>query len=740
MKRLALPKFARAEPAQASVTPRVATRSWAIGLLVVVLTIGAFLLRVWTIRQSLPYVDHPDEPNPIDYVVGMLRTGDPNQQFFQKPSLFIYLALAAISAVYQFGLFGASAYGDLREYLVTTHTVTTVPAFFIAARLVAASFGALSVLAVYALGVRGWNRAAGLVGAAFVALLPYHLRFSQWATTDVTAAFLAVMSLSAALLAVRGNRWRAFLVSGAFAGLAASAKYNAGAVAGAIVVAALWPAGAALWANRTAKTTDNRRPTTDDRQLPSSDASGWVAPKRIPTLIIGQFGRLALAGVAAIGGFIAGTPYAALSWGQVGGGIARQWTNYGGANGHYRGAWNMAGYTEFFLFEGLGWFGCALVVIGLALLARRRPHIVAVWLGFALPSLLVHLSRPTHFMQNMLPLLVACALPIGVAVVEGARISGTWLAKQPLQSLALRPSAFVFGLTLALAALLLIPQAFGVAAIIGRQAAGDSRAQLADWIAANVPPGARIAAEIVAVPGPTEARWVEVADLAAHDLAFYRAQGFAYLVGSSNRWGQYTLPTRYAHLVLGEPAAAFGPLEFGQMLGPRLVVLSTGLEAADVPTPLADDGRIGGARLLGVSSGSPEARDAQPPMLVPADAFRAGDVLALRIFWQVNEALPANQFVFVHILDAEGNRPAQRDAPPWQGRFPTETWRPGTLVVTADDVYLPPGMAPGDYRIVIGMYDPETFARLPATLNGTPVPEGQLEVGRFRVTEPPAAP
>jgi hypothetical protein len=176
------------------------------------------------------------------------------------------------------------------------------------------------------------------------------------------------------------------------------------------------------------------------------------------------------------------------------------------------------------------------------------------------------------------------------------------------------------------------------------------------------------------------------------------------------------------------------------MLGPRLVVLSTGLDATHVPAPLEGDGRIGGARLLGVSIGSPAARDAQPPMLVPTETFRAGDVLGLRIFWHVNEALPANQFVFVHILDAAGNRPTQRDAPPWQGRFPTETWRPGTLVVTADDVYLPPGMAPGDYRIVIGMYDPETFARLPATLNGTPVPEEQLEVGRFRVTEPPAAP
>ncbi len=749
MKRLALPKFARTTSDRASVTPQVATHAWAIGLTLLVLTIGAFLLRVWTIRQSLPYVDHPDEPNPIDYVVGMLRTGNPNQQFFQKPSLFIYLVLAAISAVNYWGLFGASAYGDLREFIVTTHTVTTVPAFFMAARLITASFGALSVLAAFGLGMRGWNRAAGLVGAAFVALLPYHLRFSQWATTDVTAAFLVVMSLSAALLAVRSNRWAAFLVSGAFAGLAASAKYNAGAVAGAIIVAALWPLGTALWAKGRGDRRQGDRATgrqgdpqpTANRQPQRNASSTPIEVKPIFTLAVGQLGRLALAGVTAIGGFIAGTPYAILSWGQVGGGIARQWTNYGGANGHYRGAWNVAGYSQFFIFEGLGRIGCVLVVIGLGLLALRQRQILAVWLGFALPSLLIHLSRPTHFMQNMLPLLVACALPIGVAVVEGARVIGQLVERRgkavdPNNPAAVvrRPSFVVPVVALLLTALLLIPQTLGAAAIVGRQAAGDSRAQLAAWMAANVPPGARVAAEIVAVPGPTEARWVEVNDLSAHDLDFYRAQGFAYIVGSSNRWGQYALPTRYAHLVGAGPVADFGPQEFGQMLGPRLLVFSTNLNAEAVPLPLAGEGRVGGARLLGVSIGSPDANDAQPPMIVPTDAFRAGGVLGLRTYWQIEAPLPVNQSIFVHILDAAGNRPTQRDAPPWQGRFPTETWQPGTIVVTADDVYLPPGMAPGEYRIVIGMYDPETFARPPVTLAGVPVPEAQLEVGPFTVT------
>jgi len=201
--------------------------AWPWWLLASLVAAGALLLRVATIRQSLPYVDHPDEPNPINYVIDMLRTGDPDQHFFQKPSLFVYLLLSALSVHYRMGV-AAGTYGDLSQMTITTYLATTLPGFFIVSRWVSATFGALTALAAYSLGSRGWGRSAGIVGALLVALLPYHLKFSQWATTDVTASLLACLSLGAATLAADTNRWRAYLVAGAFAGLAASAKYNAG--------------------------------------------------------------------------------------------------------------------------------------------------------------------------------------------------------------------------------------------------------------------------------------------------------------------------------------------------------------------------------------------------------------------------------------------------------------------------------------------------------------------------------
>ncbi len=667
--------------------PEANTTPWRWWLLAGLVAAGALLLRALTIRQSLPYVDHPDEPNPINYVIDMLRTGDPNQHFFQKPSLFVYLLLSALSLHYRLGL-AAGAYGDLSQMTVTTYVVTTLPGFFVVSRWVSASIGALSALAAFSLGVRGWGRGAGLIGALLVALLPYHLKFSQWATTDVTASFLACLSLGAAILAADTYRWRAFIVAGAFAGLAASAKYNAGIVAGAIVVAA------AVAKN-------------DEQMLAQRFAR--------------QFSHLGAAVAAALACFVAGTPYALLSFGEVGGGVLRQWGNYNGANGQYRGAWNVGGYAEFFLSEGLGPLLCLAVLAGLILLARRRPRALAVWLGFALPSLLIHLSRPTHFMQNMLPLLVACALPVGVAVVEAGRLIARYL-----------PILGAGGGTAVVGALLLLPTAASSLTYVGRQAGGDTRVQLIDWVDRNVPPGARIAAELKPVPGPTEQRWTDVPTMAAHDMAWYRAQGYAYLALSSKRWGQLTPPAAYDGLLSAGTVAEFGSARDDALLGPRLLVIATGLSPADVPSPAPGDLRFGGARLLGVAIGDPSA-DGAPPMLVPDGALRPGGVLGLRTFWQVEQPLADNLYIFVHLVDAGGGVPAQRDAPPWQGRFPTSSWRAGTMVVDANDVYLPPGLAPGRYRVVVGMFDPASYARPPVTLDGEPVPPGEYEVATITV-------
>jgi hypothetical protein len=256
--------------------------------------------------------------------------------------------------------------------------------------------------------------------------------------------------------------------------------------------------------------------------------------------------------------------------------------------------------------------------------------------------------------------------------------------------------------------------------------------QLIAWIDQNVSPGTRIAAELKPVPGDTEQRWTDVPSLAAHDLAWYRAQGYAYLVISAKRWGQLEPPPAYAPLLGAGVAAEFGSDRRDDMLGARLLVVATGFSPADVPHPLPGDLRFGGARLLGLAIGDPSA-DGKPPMLVLGGKLRPGGVLGLRTFWQVDAPFADSLSIFVHLIDANGGVPTQRDAPPWQGRFPTSTWRAGSLVVDANDVYLPPGLAPGKYRVVVGMFNPATNARPRVTFNGEPVPSGEYEVATITV-------
>ncbi len=658
-------------------------RTW---IIAGIITLGALALRLFAIEQSLPFIDHPDEPNPINYVVEMLRTGDPNQHFFQKPSLYIYLLLSVLSTHYHWGL-ATGIYSDINQMHITTHVVTTIPGFFYWSRIFTSVIGGLTVAFIYRAGARIWSSGAGIVAALFAATLPFHIRFSQYITTDVTSAFLVLMTVAAAFSIVRTGRWQAYLVAGAFSGFAASTKYNAGIVALAVIAA-----HAIYWKRRM-----------------------FI---RLPLLVF--------AGLASIAGFLVGTPYALLSWSEFSQGISGQWGAYDGGSGHYQGAWNIGGYAEFFWEQGLLPTGIVATIGGLALWLRRRPQIAAVWLSFAIPSLLLHLSRPSHFMQNMLPLIVLCALPVGVS--GAAAID--WLGRKVPH----------YRAVIATGVLVTIMLSGSVASAqhAWRLAQGDTRVQMLDWIAANVPPGMRIAAEVDPIQDAGESRWTEVHYAPEFDRAWYRRQGYAYVIASSNIWRQWAIPAAYTDFAEEPPVAEFGGVDPLAMLGPRLVVYATGLSAEDVPERPANTIQLGSATFLGLTIGELEEADALQRGLgirQQTRTFRAGSVLGLRTFWQIQQPFDDDYFIFIHIQDANDAIVAQRDAPPWQGRYPTTAWQPGSLVVDVNDVPLSPDLPPGEYTLTIGMFNPTSGTHPPALIDGEPANLGAVPMGKITIVE-----
>ena len=116
----------------------------------------------------------------------------------------------------------------------------------------------------------------------------------------------------------------------------------------------------------------------------------------------------------------------------------------------------------------------------------------------------------------------------------------------------------------------------------------------------------------------------------------------------------------------------------------------------------------------------------------------SGDVLQLQLAWQAEQVPETDYTVFVQLLDQRNQVVAQHDAPPLSGERPTSGWQPGEIVLDNRGILIPPGTAPGDYRLIAGMYDPATGERL-ATEYADYIDLGSVRVNRPAVPPPPEA-
>jgi 4-amino-4-deoxy-L-arabinose transferase-like glycosyltransferase len=85
----------------------------------------------------------------------------------------------------------------------------------------------------------------------------------------------------------------------------------------------------------------------------------------------------------------------------------------------------------------------------------------------------------------------------------------------------------------------------------------------------------------------------------------------------------------------------------------------------------------------------------------------AANQLALTLFWQARSAAPTVS-LFAHLVGPDGQRVAQVDLPELSAG-----WAASRYYLTQLQLPLPAELAPGDYQLLIGFYDPQSFARLP---------------------------
>ena len=99
---------------------------------------------------------------------------------------------------------------------------------------------------------------------------------------------------------------------------------------------------------------------------------------------------------------------------------------------------------------------------------------------------------------------------------------------------------------------------------------------------------------------------------------------------------------------------------------------------------------------------------------VPA-VWPRGQTVDLTLQWAANAPLTSDLQVFVHLRDpATGQNVAQADGPPANGWYPTSWWPVGEIVPDARQFAIPPDLAPGAYRLVVGLYDLDSGARVGA--------------------------
>ncbi len=162
-------------------------------LALVIIASIAFALRVFGLQYGLPAVYNPDEVAIMARALSFAN-GTLNPHNFLYPTLYFYLLFGWVGvylgAVWLAG--GVSTVAELQALYFTNPS-----GIYTAGRLLGAVGGTASVVAVYHLGHRLYDRRVGVVAALFLAVAPLAVRDSHYVKHDIPATLAVVVALIA---------------------------------------------------------------------------------------------------------------------------------------------------------------------------------------------------------------------------------------------------------------------------------------------------------------------------------------------------------------------------------------------------------------------------------------------------------------------------------------------------------------------------------------------------------------
>lgn len=96
----------------------------------------------------------------------------------------------------------------------------------------------------------------------------------------------------------------------------------------------------------------------------------------------------------------------------------------------------------------------------------------------------------------------------------------------------------------------------------------------------------------------------------------------------------------------------------------------------------------------------------------PTTRLRSGDFGLLTLFWRVPQSISTRLTVSLRVVDTQDRILYQRDAEPGSGLRPVIGWASGEIVQDDIGFFVPPNAAPGQYRLMIVVYNPATGEEL----------------------------
>lgn len=103
-----------------------------------------------------------------------------------------------------------------------------------------------------------------------------------------------------------------------------------------------------------------------------------------------------------------------------------------------------------------------------------------------------------------------------------------------------------------------------------------------------------------------------------------------------------------------------------------------------------------------------------------------GDLLHLHLDWLPRQPLTQDYKLFVHVADDAGQPLAQWDGLPGLNTARTSGWPVGEVFADHVLLRLPADVAPGEYRLLVGLYDPASGERI----GGRAITVGTIKIGQ----------